>query len=637
MNSLRKTVGFLMALMLAAFALPSLAQTKIYSINVSPLGPNPVAVTIKNETPNGNSTVNSFIIQPPNGVTVTLASPASSASASVSMSGGNVFVNNFDGLKSGNKTPKTITIYLNATYNGGAGPTCSTNYKWTATVSAGNAFSQEFSQVVGTSPPTNDTQSGPPCNYSLSMSGSVPAGGANSLAATFSNASTSVGSFNSVTLTAPAGFTIASATLQGGKTGTVTTLPAASVTISNISPAVAPGGSLVLSLQVSATCSASTGTWGSSVSGGFSITGNQPSTAVNGQCGLTFTTPPPSVIVVSSPFTVGVGAVDGSNTPIASFSGPVTLTLNTGTLVLGTTAASGGVVTFSNLKINSTGTYTLTAANTGFTSATSSSFTVYFGQLDCKTGDTTANGGVAQFGDDKVSGVRWTNKDGSPCVLVDYTFTGPVVNNSNNGHQVWDTSLTGQPGAVFTYAISWFPVWAQSNGLPAPTQVAWDPALANYVDARYCLTQNLPASLGTLASVPDPVTDSQTSITVNGSSVPAFLITDTSKRFPIVIDKERMNVTSITGTTWTVQRGQGGTQASSHPATYSGGAAKKVMSTPLPLDDSLQQMQMCIFAESVQTVTPDQCTAPQPTNPPPACLKIIQTILDEGDGAFSQE
>ena len=630
MYSLRKTVGFLMALMLAAFALPSLAQTKIYSINVSPLGPNPVAVTIKNETPNGNSTVNSFIIQPPSGVTVALASPASSASASVSMSGGNVYVNNFDGLKSGNKTPKTITIYLNATYNGGAGPTCSTNYKWTATVSTGNAFSQDFSQVVGTSPPTNDTQSGP-CNYSLSMSGSVPAGGANSLAATFSNASTSVGSFNSVTLTAPAGFTITSATLQGGKTGTVTTLPAASVTISNISPAVAPGGSLGLSLQVSSTCSTSTGTWGSSVSGGFAISGNQPSTTVNGQCGLTFTTPPPSSIVVSSKFTVGVGAVDGSNAPIASFSGPVTLTLNTGTLVLGTTAASGGVVTFSDLKINSTGTYTLTAANTGFASATTSPFTVYFGQLDCQTGiDTTANGGVAVFGDDKVSGIRWSNKDGSPCVIVDYTFVGPVINNSNNGHQVWDTSL--QPGAVFTYQISWFPVWAQSNGLPAPTQVAWDPALANYVDARYCLTKNLPASLGTLASAPDPITDSQTTITVNGSA-----ITSATPNFPIVIDAERMNVTAISGTTWTVQRGQGGTLAKSHAATYPGGAAKKVMSTPLPLDGSSKQMQMCIFEESVKTVTPNLCTASPPSNPPPACLQIDQTLLDEGDGAFNQE
>src|SRR5258705_8852838 len=151
MNNLRKIVGFLMVLMLAVFAMPSLAApTKIYSINVSALGTAPVQVTLKNETPNGNSTINSFVIKPPSGVTLSVASPSSSASATVSLhSDGNIYVNGFDGLKSGTQTPKTITIFLNATY-GSAGPTCSTGYKWTASVYSGNSFSLEaFDQIVG--------------------------------------------------------------------------------------------------------------------------------------------------------------------------------------------------------------------------------------------------------------------------------------------------------------------------------------------------------------------------------------------------------------------------------------------------------------------------------------------------------
>ena len=144
--------SFIAAMLLAAFSLPAGAADpeKIYSINVpTPLGTNPVAVTIKNETPNGNSTINSFIIAPPAGVSVTVASPKASAAADVTKGAdGKIYVKAFDGLKSGNKTPKTLTVYLNATYD--PAPTCASSYTWTAVVYTGNAFGNEtFALNVG--------------------------------------------------------------------------------------------------------------------------------------------------------------------------------------------------------------------------------------------------------------------------------------------------------------------------------------------------------------------------------------------------------------------------------------------------------------------------------------------------------
>jgi hypothetical protein len=72
-------------LALVAFALPAGAAQqpqKIYSLNVSPLGTSPIQLTMKNETPNGNSTINSFILSPPAGVTIT-GTPTASAPATV--------------------------------------------------------------------------------------------------------------------------------------------------------------------------------------------------------------------------------------------------------------------------------------------------------------------------------------------------------------------------------------------------------------------------------------------------------------------------------------------------------------------------------------------------------------------------
>lgn len=75
---------------------------------------------------------------------------------------------------------------------------------------------------------------------------------------------------------------------------------------------------------------------------------------------------------------------DANGNNIASNNVPITLTLNTGSFAAGSTTTvnsdATGKATFSNLKINTAGTYTITAAasgiGAGLTSATSSSFNI---------------------------------------------------------------------------------------------------------------------------------------------------------------------------------------------------------------------------------------------------------------------
>lgn len=255
------------------------------------------------------------------------------------------------------------------------------------------------------------------------------------------------------------------------------------------------------------------------------------------------------------------------------------------------------------------------------------------GALACATESTP---GPTSFSDGTVTGIRYPNKDGSACVAIGYDFTDLIVTNNNTIHQVWDTN--SQPNAMFTYAIPWLPVWADPlTGLPNPTQVAWalnSSNLPDYKDARFCLSQTLPVpSVGTLGAA--ITTPTQTPITVTSS------ITTFTQKFPIVIDQERMTVAGISGNQWAVTRGAGGTTKTAHSQFYSDNVtAKKVMSTLLPLDgDGVtgNLMHMCILTQEVNIVAPASCTAAAPTNPPPACLQINQTLLDAGDGFANQE
>ena len=135
------------------------------------------------------------------------------------LNGGKVYVNSFTGLQAGNKTPKTLTIYVNATY-GGSGPTCGTGYKWTAAVFTGNAFGRRRSRQVFPGN-TNDTQTAA-CNYTVALTpAQATVGASTTMTATFGNATNSTASFNTVTLTAPSTITLGSVTLPMGTTATI--------------------------------------------------------------------------------------------------------------------------------------------------------------------------------------------------------------------------------------------------------------------------------------------------------------------------------------------------------------------------------------------------------------------------------
>jgi hypothetical protein len=100
-----------------------------------------------------------------------------------------------------------------------------------------------------------------------------------------------------------------------------------------------------------------------------------------------------------------------------------------------------------------------------------------------------------------------------------------------------------------------------------------------------------------------------------------------------------MKVTAITGSSWTVVRGDGRTGAASHFAVRGDGSITKVASNPLPLDGTLPvsgpadggaQMQMCIKSESWQAVGENYCSGS--SGPLCSLIEVTTTVFDIGDG-----
>ena len=678
MTIVRKLFYVVIAAALAAFALPASAQQKIYSINVSPLGISPVAVTIKNETPNGNSTINSFIIKPPTGVSVTIASPASSAAATVTKDPGTgwVYVNGFAGLKAALNNPYQITIYLNATYPNPT-PQCGDSYTWTAKVYTGNAFSQtEFSQVtpVGTTP----TQSVPSCKYSVNVTpGSLTAGTSTTLTvpplkATIKNESAAgAPSITSASLTPPGGLSAKSASATTG-TATVT---AGVVNVSGLN--LGPGQSVDVSVAVDTACVPSSASWGptaSGTAGAFTLLAAASSfgTSVVGTCTLQFLTQPQSASVNVS-FDVKLQALDGSGSPIGTFgcfTDPPANTMPTvtyslvpassGNPVVGACTAAGGVITQS-LKIGNSGQFQLKAAsalgNANQTVTTNPpGFFVYAGQVDCgqSLGDISDTGGVAVNAGTGLdanglpvpgwaAGSRGVNDKGGPCTAkVDATFTNNILS-GNNVNFTW--AVNQVPGAAFRYSVNWKPEYVDSStGMPSQhTYVRWfglnDPGAP--VLGRACIAQSqnpttkdfLPVQYGALAS------DDTLSTTI---SVTASIAIPTAP-FAITIGSERLIVTAVAGTSWTVVRGDGSTPT----PTTGKSAGTPVMSNPLPvyypngISQPSVQMGMCIADEGFTIVPPgaNDCPTSTTSNPsvtpptkPTACAAVTTTLYDIGDG-----
>jgi hypothetical protein len=675
MNNMRKVLCFLMATVLAAFALPGIAAPpeaspeKIFSLmvpNTVPATGGSVTVTITNQTPTGNSTINSFKIIPPAGVTIsTPYSSVGPATIAPDPATGGLRVNGFTGLRPlDNVGIHSIDVTFSVNVSSAAQPCTMT---WNAQAFAGNSFNGDTFRLLPAPPSSLTTSVTGACKYSLNMSPAPPAGvnqnsSAVSMSATFTNPSLNGMAFSALTLAAPSGLTIATATLPAGTTGTMTSLPGGSVSITNISPAVQPGSQLVLSLTVnvapSCTSPFSTVSWGATVYAGPALSGiqfalNLASSSLTTRilappCQLNFTPNPPKNGIVNQilpPVTVTLSGGSGSGT--------VSLTSNCSLTGTTSVAASGGSATFSNLVISNAATScTLTATAQGYGQATSSPFTVFAGgPLECYPFDPFEFSNILPPGVNNISQPGYAaghrgqyNKDGSQCDPVGYTFTNDILN-TNSVNLTWD--VASQKGATFQYTVTWKPEYVSlATGLPTRvTRLAWyDDAtgtiLGPVVPGRACLSPELPFPYGTLAA---PITTVfGTHITVNSPALPPL----PTPPFPIVIDNERMTVTNVAGTDWTVDRGVGGTTAATHSIVYPDlTTAKNVMSTPLPLDAAAIQMRMCIASEAWETVAPgaNDCptaVTPSPTVPVPtaplACVLYSTTIFDIGDGYVSR-
>ncbi len=170
--------------------------------------------------------------------------------------------------------------------------------------------------------------------------------------------------FGNIVTTDSSNVTLSVATGPGSLTGTVTVAASSGVaTFSNVK----------LDTAGNYTLSASDGSLTSATSNSFTVSAAAASKVVyavqpsNVTAGVADS---PSIVVdVEDPFG-NIVTTDSSNVTLAVASGPGSLT---GTV---TVAASGGVATFSNIILDTSGNYTLTASDGSLTSATSNSFTV---------------------------------------------------------------------------------------------------------------------------------------------------------------------------------------------------------------------------------------------------------------------
>lgn len=426
-------------------------------------------------------------------------------------------------------------------------------------------------------------------------------------------------SINSLRLTVPSAFTITGAVSVTGTNPNASKSVAVAgqvVSVTGLDP-LKTGQHVTLSVPTSVADPGGCGTsvtwpdsafeaWtGSSLSGQtFRLAQKSgTTTAVTGNCSLAFN-PAPANAGVGENISVPVEVRSGASV-VTSFTGDITLVTTaqpTGSTLsgTGTVAASSGVASFT-LNGDTLGSYTVRASSSGLTSITAS-FTLFAGEINC---------GETPEADPELTRGGF-NKDGSECLLVDYTYarTGTGDDDVDNDlvNLQWDT--TSQPAAAFEYTIPWDPeAVSPSTGLPTRvTEVSWETDTGGnpvFVPGRACWSNELPSPRGTLNG---PVTADATSLDVSGASgLP-------STPFAIVIDEERLQVTNVSGSTWTVVRGDGGTAAAAH----ADGAS--VMSTPLPLDGSGLVVPICIAGEGWESAGQN-------------LVRYTTRVFDIGDGS----
>ena len=421
MIGIRKLFGFLMVLSFAAFALPAAAQ-KVYTLKFSPPSLTAgsslasLSATMNNiSTDTGNSTVKSFKLVAPNGITV--VTPASGNlvplgggyTATIQNNGGSIDVSNIQlPLKPfGTALVLNMKVNVACTATGGA---------WTVPgVWNGSGFTGQTFLFTDTlaNPSQVNTGIDPGCvnfTFTTSPNPSFVTSPLGTVNAVFTNTSASV-NLNSAQVTAPPGLTITGGTASNG--GTVLPINGGlGVMVNGLTTSVAPGGSLTLSLNVT-TAPSCTGAGAAFWSNALASSGNSPTgstqlvfqgiypkTSVDAVgCSLSFVNPPAGVAQFPATFSLTVHVTGGTGSPSVTIAAlPTGVTgefcpqLST-TTTLTQNAAVGSDTTFSGLSFNGTGTCKVTAnaSNYNNSNATLTSFKVLDGTLASCGGTKSSN------------------------------------------------------------------------------------------------------------------------------------------------------------------------------------------------------------------------------------------------------
>jgi invasin-like protein len=230
----------------------------------------------------------------------------------------------------------------------------------------------------------------------------------------------------------------------------------------------------------------------------------QPTTSVAGQ-----------PIVSVTPPAVQVAALDVAGDTANGFTGNVTMSLNpsSGGLAGTTTvAAVAGISTFSNLIVNLSGNYTLTAAATGVTSGTSNSFTVQPGGVSAAQSMIAASPGSITACSSgctvptSASTITVTAKDAQGNLIPGATVTLAATGSGNTIVQpALPTNSQGQTSGTISSSVSGETktVSATINGVTiTPTaSVVVNPAGA----AVLVFTRQPPASVTAGATISPPI------------------------------------------------------------------------------------------------------------------------------------
>jgi hypothetical protein len=239
------------------------------------------------------------------------------------------------------------------------------------------------------------------------------------------------------------------------------------------------------------------------------------------------------------------------------------------------------------------------------------------------------------------------NSDGTCGAGSTFYASNKLLTAQGQVHFRWPVGSADQPLAVWTYQVvsanSAVPklAWLNNDGSKAsaafPDPTVQPPQQPAYLDGSIlqCQFTNgqpgvLPAPYGVLSA---NANINANTIKVNTSPQNAVLPTP-STPFDIVIGTERMRVTVVQGTTWTVTRPTGGTSGAPHSS------GSKVMSTPLPLLPDAPVPPTAPFKATLADGTvldaPTYSAAPFPyTFGKQAQMCVVGTPSPNGDGTYS--